>query len=153
RLEQHGAKHQIGFVADGETGRITGRQLAGIVQLLDCFLLSTVLQQRDAEVVSDKASQVLATSQLLEHLDSLARLARCHQNIRAQKLDVIDYLRRDRTLDPLQSVHRVIKLTLLEVDTCEPKRSLVSYGFIDGALEDCLHSSSCAQVHAVIEFE
>src|SRR5262249_40057474 len=50
-------------------------------------------------------------------------------------------------------MHRVVKLTLLEVDAGEPERGLVSYGFIDGALEHCLDGSSCAMVHAVVEFE
>src|SRR5215813_4358321 len=50
-------------------------------------------------------------------------------------------------------MHRVVKLTLLEVDAGEPERGLVSYGFIDGALEHCLDGSSCAVVHAIVEFE
>jgi hypothetical protein len=39
------------------------------------------------------------------------------------------------------------------VDAGESERGLVSYGFIDGTLEHCLDSSSCAEMHAVIEFE
>ena len=50
-------------------------------------------------------------------------------------------------------MHRVIKLTLLEVDAGEPERRLVSYGFIDGTLEHCLNGAPCAVVHAVVEFE
>ena len=75
--------------------------MAGLVQLLDCFLLSIVLQQRDAEVVSDKPSEAITAPQLLEHLNGFARLAGCHKNVRPQELDVIPYLRGHRTLDPL----------------------------------------------------
>ena len=71
----------------------------------------------------------------------------------APELDVIDRLRRHCTLDPLKRVHRIVKLTLLEVDAGESERGLVSYGFMDGTLEHCLDSSSCAEMHAVIEFE
>src|SRR5438270_8219191 len=50
-------------------------------------------------------------------------------------------------------MRRVVKLALLEVDAGKPERCLVSYGFIDGTLEHCLDSASCALVHAVVEFK
>src|SRR5215469_15922928 len=58
-FEQHAAQHQVRLVADREVSRITGRQLPGLVQLLDRLLWSTILQQRDAKVVGNKPGHAL----------------------------------------------------------------------------------------------
>ncbi len=59
RFEQHGAQHQVRLVADRESGGITGRHLSGLVQLLDRFPWSAILQQRDAKVVGNKPAKAL----------------------------------------------------------------------------------------------
>src|SRR5439155_17746013 len=114
---------------------------------------STVLKERDAEVVRDKPRQALIAVHLLKYLDCVARLARRHIDIRPQELDVISDLRRHHTVDPPQRVLRIVELILLEVDSREPERGLVAHGFIDGAFEHRLDGTTGAVVHAVVELE
>src|SRR5207249_11763866 len=78
RFEQHGAQHQVRLVADRETGGIIGRQLPGLLQLLDRFLWSTLLPQRDAKAVGNKPGQAPIALYLREHINSPARLAWRH---------------------------------------------------------------------------
>ena len=70
RFEQEGAKHQVGLVADGKAGGIIPWQQPGFVQLLDCFLFFTGLQQSDPEVVGDKPGEARIILQVIEHFDA-----------------------------------------------------------------------------------
>jgi hypothetical protein len=122
RFEKHGAKHQVGFVANRESA---GSPAPNCPALSSCSIASCgwpVLQKRDAEVISNKPREARIGSRLREDPDGIAWFACRHVDVRPQEFDVVLDFLGHHTFDSRESLQRIVELPLLKVDAGEPER-------------------------------